>query len=119
MTETTTTPLRFAEGLDTLGLGRVPDVTDRLFTAQRPYRNGVVVYNRSLWGGNGFGTDVTKVAVRGGEIVAVYDSGRTHQTARVVGRSGNIYSDRVRNGRGESFVTKTALSKWIAAVKAL
>ncbi len=116
---TATAALRWAEGLDTLGLGHIPDVTDRLFTAQRPYRNGVTVYNRSVWGGNGFGTDVTKVAVRDGEIVGIYDSGRTSRAARVLGQPGNIYADRARTARGETYVTRTALSKWVEAVKAL
>jgi ABC-type sugar transport system ATPase subunit len=120
----TTTPLRLAEGLDLRGhsirvnLDRVLSNQAPAFEAQRPYRNGVVVYGRSLWGGNGFGTDVTKVAVRDGEVVGIYESGRTHMAAVVAG-VGGIHSDRTRAANGEVYTTRTALSKWISAIKAL
>jgi hypothetical protein len=117
----TSTALRPVEGLDLSGVHA--DLThvlgNTLYTIQRPYRNGVVVYARSVWGGNGFGTDVTKIAVRDGEIVGIYESGNAHFAARVVGIAGSLYADRERTARGETYVTKTALNKWIAAVKAL
>ncbi|GAB2732315.1 hypothetical protein [Nocardioides pakistanensis] len=115
-----------APGMDTTGLHT--DLTDvvgnRLYTAQKPYRNGVTVYTRSVWGGNGFGTDVTKVAVRDGEIVGVYESGQTHVASRVVGLGESALTPDfvwVRNSRGERErrTTRTRLSKWIQAVKAL
>lgn len=118
-----TTTLSPAAGLDLSGVGvdlaRVLSDERPAYTPQRPYRNGVVVYTLSLWLGNGFGSTTTKVAVRGGEVVGVYQSEYTSRAARVVGQVGNIYADYARTARGERYVTKTALSKWIAAVKAL
>lgn len=112
-----------ASGLNTSGartdLANV--ASDSLFRAQRPYRNGVVVHCYSVWGGNGFGTDVSRVAVREGEVVGVYESGRTHQLARVLD-AGSLTSDGYLYGHGANrrrIVTKTALTKWIEAVKAL
>lgn len=101
-------------------LAAVP--VDSLFYAQKPYRNGIVVYAKSVWGGNGFGNDVARVAVRDCEVVAVYESARTHQIARVAGGQADIMSDGQFHGHGANrrwIVTTTALSKWIAAVKGL
>lgn len=94
---------------------------DALFHPQKPYRNGVVVYAKSVWGGNGFGNDIARVAVRDGEVVAVYESALTHQIARVAGQA-DIVSDGQFYGYGTDrrrIVTTTALNKWIAAVKGL
>lgn len=95
--------------------------TDALFHAQKPYRNGIIVYAKSVWGGNGFGNDIARVAVRDGEVVGVYESALTHQIARVAGQV-DITSDGQFYGHGADrrrLVTTTALSKWIDAVKAL
>lgn len=92
-----------------------------LFHAQKPYRNGITVYAKSVWGGNGFGNDIARVAVRDGVVVAVYESALFHQIARVTG-AGTLTSDGELCGHGANrrrLVTKTALSKWIEAVKAL
>ncbi|MGK2875742.1 MAG: hypothetical protein ACSLEW_08890 [Nocardioides sp.] len=90
-------------------------------TAQHPFRNGVTVHRKSVWGGNGFGTDVTRVAVRDHTIVAIYESAQTHRIARVVG-IGDISSDGAWTGHGTNrrrVVTWTALNKWIDAVRSL
>ncbi len=95
--------------------------TDARFHPQKPYRNGIVVYAKSVWGGNGFGNDIARVAVRDGKVVAVYESALTHQIARVAGQ-GDIISDGQFYGHGANrrwFVTTTALNKWIARVKGL
>jgi len=100
----------------------VVDVNGAQWRAQRPYPNGVVVHTNSGWLGNGFGSSTAKIAVRAGVIVGVYENEQYHAAARVVGTVGNITADRVVAGNGatrRSWVTKTALSKWIAAVKAL
>lgn len=117
---TETEPLTVAGELNT-GLIRTnldEVVGHRLWTAQRPYRNGVTVYAYSMWGGNGFGTDVARVAVRDGMVVAVYEGGQFHQIARVVG-VGDIGNDYDRYANGERYVTRKAFSKWVEAVKAL
>lgn len=89
------------------------------FRAQRAYANGVTIYRRSTWGGNGFGTDVTRIAVdRDGRVVAVYDSGRTHLTAVVAG-VGVITSDMYRDARGVMRVTTPAITLWTKAVKGM
>lgn len=96
--------------------------TNRLFTAQRPYRNGVVVYRYSLWQGNGFGTETIKVAVRDGVVVGVYKSGLTQRHAYVLGHSAGFTADFEWTGHGETrrqYTTRTALVQWIEAVKAL
>lgn len=117
--------LTFAEGLPRAAHLTDPNkmLDDPQFHAQKPYRNGIVVYTDSAWLGNGFGTHTTKVAVRGTEIVAVYQtSGYYHRTAHVLGVVGPIYADTAHTGVGEyrrQYTTKTALSKWIEAVKAL
>lgn len=97
--------------------------TDSAFHAQNPYPNGVVVYSRSGWNGNGFGNHVCKVAVLDGEVVGVYErDGHFHHLAEVAGGSGTITADVTFSGAGQyrrSCTTKTALSKWITAVKEL
>jgi hypothetical protein len=126
--------LTYAEGLPTRGircdaLGAKNDADagnpfGHHFRAQKPYRNGVIVYTRNGWAGNGFGNWTEKVAVRNGEIVGVYESAGfpSHQLAVVVGTSHEITSDgewmRIC-GKRERRVTKTAFHKWIAAIKAL
>lgn len=95
------------------------DLSDRLWTVQRPFKNGVTIYRQSLWGGNGFGTDVTRIAVLDGRVVAVYDSGRTRLNAVVAG-VGKVGSTLVWNtGRTRSYVTRTAFNNWLDAVKSL
>lgn len=107
--------------------GEVIDLTVRGWTTQKPYRNGVTVHTNSGWLGNGFGNSTHKVAVNAeGQIVAVYWRENFRSGARVIGHPGDIYEDRDSRviGAGsarrvETWVTKTALSKWTAAVKAL
>lgn len=65
-------------------------IDNPLFHPQKPYRNGVVVYAKSVWQGNGFGNDIVSDCEFTG-----------HGAAR------------------RRVVTSTALSKWIAAVKGL
>lgn len=116
-------PLTIGEGLSTSGART--DLTGfrkgPLFKAQKPYTNGVTVYAMSAWGGNGFGDEIARVAVRDGQVVGFYESANSHQIARIAGL-GDIASDGEFHGNGANrrrYVTKTALSKWIAAVKAL
>lgn len=122
-TETDRQRFAVVSGLDT-ALVRTELETvasQRLFHAQNPYRNGVTVYAKSVWGGNGFGNETARVAVRDGEVVAVYESERCHQIARVAGL-GSICADTTETGHGSSrrrVVTVTALSRWIKSVKEL
>ncbi|UBV20380.1 hypothetical protein H8Z59_24400 [Mycolicibacterium fortuitum] len=95
---------------------------NHLFEAQKPYRNGVTVYRKSVWMGNGFGNAVARIAVQDGVVVGVYESEMYHQVARTAGSAEEIYSDKGVHGRGHTLRTytkKTALSKWTAAIKAL
>ena len=115
--------LTIAEGLSASGART--DLTrfrkGPLFKAQRPYPNGVTVYAMSVWAGNGFGDEIARVAVRDSQVVGFYESENAHQVARVIG-IGDIVSDGELSGYGANrrrIVTRTALSKWIAAVKAL
>ena len=125
MTDQHHASLRPADGLDLSGVrATFDDIVDNpLWKTQKPYKNGVVVHTRSIWGGNGFGTDTCKVAVRDGEVVGVYESsGHTHQAARVVDIPLSIGADIAWTGHGttrRSYVTRTALSKWTEAIKAL
>lgn len=117
------TTLTWAEGfpLHARDVDPATVLTDRSFKAQRPYANGVTVYTDSGWLGNGFGNTTTKVAVRGTEIVGVYVSTNTRATHEVIG-AGSLGPDYAFSGAGRyrrRYTTKTALSKWIAAVKAL
>ncbi|AVO21772.1 hypothetical protein SEA_GODPHATHER_74 [Mycobacterium phage GodPhather] len=112
------TTLTLAEGYQPLGCRSTTADLDR-FTAQKPYRNGVVVYTDSGWLGNGFGNECTKIAVQNSQIVGVYEThGYYHRHASVVGIS-SISADQERGPNGDLYTTKTALSKWIEAVKAL
>lgn len=122
----TETLLPYHPDLDTIGLGRHHiDPTTRFdFTAQKPYRNGVTVWCSSHWMGNGFGTAVEKIAIRDGQVVAIYKtSGGAYgsRIARVAG-IGDIHDDIGWMGYGtnrRTYVTRRALSKWTEAVKAL
>lgn len=90
--------------------------------AQKPYRNGVVIWNDS--GSSGRGFDYTaKIAVRDGRIVGVYFNEYMRRRAEVVHPHFlspiDVHEEWERDFRGERVVTRTALSKWIEAVKGL
>lgn len=102
----------------------VENIKTAAYTAQKPYKNGITVYTSSGWLGNGFGTETTKVAVNAeDQVVGVYEnSGYYHRRVEVLGCPGGLVADIAWTGHGQyrrSYTTKTALSKWIAAVKAL
>lgn len=121
--QTTRRPGRFgiAVGDDFEKLG------NRRWTAQRPYPNGVTVYSGS--GSSGRGFDFTlKVAVRDGKVVGYHESEYNHRRTMVVGPNGWAvdvepdwhYETAPYSREGTRMaIDRTALSKWIAAVKEL
>lgn len=111
------TALGCGERVGNFTVGEPFPMTPAGWQRQKPYSNGITVWNGSGSSGRGFGF-VRKVAVRDGIVVAVYESAYQRQRA-VVLSVGEIYSDIERDNRGEIYTTRTALSKWIAAVKGL
>ncbi|MFA5709347.1 hypothetical protein [Mycolicibacterium sp.] len=123
VSDASATELVYADELPRPGraVDAVGVLTDYRYRAQKPYRNGVVVYTWSAWLGNGFGNATTKVAVLDQQIVAVYaTSGHYRRSAYVLDRE--IRPDTGHTGHGthrRPYTSRTALSKWIEAVKAL
>lgn len=92
-------------------------------TAQKPYPNGVVVWNDSGSTGRGFGY-TAKLAVHDGVIVGAYFNEYNRRRAEVIhpvfSHPVTIWEDTERAPWSSTpYVTRTALSKWIAAVKEL